>query len=128
MAMALQKAKVPFIRAYYAANGCDVKIIGASHVVYRANGKWVDGGWLNNYEIDENGKVTPPVVMTADQFSAALKRLDLRPASQETARVLGVSVRHIVRLAGGKQSISEQTRLLLDMYKWHGIPKELRDE
>jgi hypothetical protein len=59
--------------------------------------------------------------MNTSQFNAALKRLGLTPASQQTAALLGVSVRHCQRLADGAP-IQPATAMLLRLYLEHGLP------
>lgn len=62
--------------------------------------------------------------MTAKQYIAALKKLGLTHASQETARLLGISVRRSQRIAGDEAAVPEPVALLLAMYLKHGLPTE----
>lgn len=51
--------------------------------------------------------------MTKTQYLAALKKLDLTPASKATAQALGLSVRHCIRMASGEQPITETVAIVL---------------
>ena len=62
--------------------------------------------------------------MTHHQFVRALNALELGHASQRTAALLGVKVRQLNKLKTGKQKVSETMRLLLNMYRKHGLPAE----
>jgi len=62
------------------------------------------------------------ITMTKAQYLAALKRLDLSPASQETADALGVTIRACQFYAAGDRPIPRMLELLLFMYELHGIP------
>jgi hypothetical protein len=57
------------------------------------------------------------------KFKAALKELGLTVASQRTAKVLGVGVRHCQRLAAGEQAVPRPVEILLEVYRKH--PKVL---
>jgi len=50
------------------------------------------------------------------KFKAALKTLGLTVASQQTAQVLGVGVRHCQRLAAGEQAVPRPLEILLEEY------------
>jgi len=63
---------------------------------------------------------------TQKQYIALLRKLDLTVASQSTARVLGLSVRHCQRLAAGEADLPLPVALLLAMYLRYGIPPEWR--
>lgn len=63
--------------------------------------------------------------MTPQAYLNALQRLDLRPASKATARVLGLTVRHIQKFKSGDSPIPPPVALLLRMYLRHGIPDDL---
>jgi hypothetical protein len=62
--------------------------------------------------------------MTKTQYLAALRKLDLGKASQLTAYLLGLSVRHCQRIAAGDAEVPDTVAMLLAMYCRHGIPKE----
>ena len=62
--------------------------------------------------------------MTKNQYLAALKKLDLSPASRATAAALGLTVRQCQRLAAGDSPIPETVALLLTMYLEHGLPEQ----
>jgi hypothetical protein len=66
--------------------------------------------------------------MTAKAYLAALKKLDLTPASQATAKALGLSVRQCKRLAAGDSPVPGPVELLLGMYLRYGLPANVRDE
>jgi hypothetical protein len=76
---------------------------------------------------DAEAEECPVKSMTPGQFNRALDQLGVTPGSQLAARILGFSIRHVLRLSSGQQRISEQTRLLLDMYQRNGIPRELKE-
>ena len=59
--------------------------------------------------------------MSARQFKAALDQLGLTVASQQTSRLLGVGIRHIMRMAKGEQKVQRPVELLVKMYLKHGI-------
>lgn len=60
-------------------------------------------------------------MMNTKQYLAALKKLDLTPASKKTAEKLGLSVRQCQRLAAGDQAIPETIAHLLAMYLKFGL-------
>jgi hypothetical protein len=64
--------------------------------------------------------------MNTTQFLTALRKLCLTPASQQTAALLGVSVRHCQRLAEGAP-IQPATAMLLRLYLKHGLPASKSD-
>ena len=45
--------------------------------------------------------------MTMQQYLVALKKLGLKPAAQETAATLGLSVRHLIRIANDQAPVPE---------------------
>lgn len=51
--------------------------------------------------------------MTPEAYHAALARLGLTPASKETAKRLGISVRHSQRLASGERNVTPTIEALL---------------
>ena len=59
--------------------------------------------------------------MSAHQYLAALRRLGLTPASRDTARALGLSVRQCQRIAAGG-AVPGPVASLLGMYLRHGLP------
>lgn len=61
--------------------------------------------------------------MTTKQYLAALKKLDLTPAGQATAKALGLSLRQCQRISAGAP-VPEPVALLLAMYLTHGIPED----
>jgi hypothetical protein len=61
--------------------------------------------------------------VTNAQYHKALKRLNLTPASQATARALGLSVRQCQRIAAGDAEVPVTVALLLAMYLVHGLPR-----
>jgi len=58
--------------------------------------------------------------MTTEQYLAALAALNLKPASKETARVLGLSVRQIQKIAAGQARVPGPVALLLAIYLQRG--------
>lgn len=60
-----------------------------------------------------------PKPMSARQFKAALKALGLTVASQQTARLLGVGIRHNMRIAKGEKPVPRPVALLLKVYLQH---------
>ncbi|MBT1509351.1 hypothetical protein KIP88_02455 [Bradyrhizobium sp. SRL28] len=62
-----------------------------------------------------------PKPMSEKQFKAALKRLGLTVASQQTSRLLGVGIRHNMRIAKGEKPVPRPIELLLKMYLQHGV-------
>lgn len=60
--------------------------------------------------------------MTAKQYLSALKKLGLGVASQQTAALLGISIRHSQRIAAGDADVSPTLIRLLRMYLKHGLP------
>ena len=62
--------------------------------------------------------------MSARQFKAALDQLGLTVASQRTSRLLGLGIRHIMRVAKGEQPVTRPVELLVKMYLKHGLPHE----
>ena len=62
--------------------------------------------------------------MTKQQYLAALKRLGLTPAGQETARRLGLTLRQCQNYAAGDCPVPRPIALLLGMYLDHGLPAE----
>lgn len=71
--------------------------------------------------------VGPPVLTkrkATEKFNIALETLGLPVASKPTALVLGLSVRHVQRIAGGEEApVPETVALLLAMYLKHGLGK-----
>jgi hypothetical protein len=63
--------------------------------------------------------------MTTAQNMMALKKLDLCPASQRTAAVLGLAIRQLIRLGNHQAEPSATLVLLLKMYQRHGIPSDI---
>ncbi len=61
--------------------------------------------------------------MTTKQYLAALRKLDLTPASQATAAAIGLSVRRCQAIAAGAP-VPGPVALLLAMYLEHGLPRE----
>ena len=59
--------------------------------------------------------------MTHKQYLAALRKLDLAPHGNRTAKVLGLSLRQVQRLAADEAPIPEPVALLLGMYQKHGL-------
>ena len=59
--------------------------------------------------------------MNTISFLDALHTLRLTTASQRTARLLGISVRHCQRIAAGAP-VPKPVELLLLMYLVHGLP------
>lgn len=59
-------------------------------------------------------------VMSRYEYLVALEQLGLTPASKETARALGLSVRQIQKIAAGTAKVPGPVRLLLAMYLRHG--------
>jgi len=47
------------IRQHYKSAGCKVRISQDGHVTYKPDGKgpWLDGRWVEEYKITENGNV-----------------------------------------------------------------------
>lgn len=64
--------------------------------------------------------------MTTEAYLAALAELSLKPASKETARALGLSVRQIQNISAGRARVPGPVALLLAMYLFHGIPDRVR--
>lgn len=64
--------------------------------------------------------------MTTPQYLAAIKRLGLTPAAQKTARVLGLSIRQLIRISNGDSPVPTPVAKLLFMLERHGIPKDWR--
>jgi len=64
-----------------------------------------------------------PKPMSARQFKIALKRLGLTVASQKTSGLLGVGIRHNMRIAKGEKPVPRPVTLLLKMYLQHGVPE-----
>lgn len=62
--------------------------------------------------------------MTAKQYLKALEKLGLTTASQATARALGLSIRHCLRIAAGDAPVPRTLELLLAMYLKHGLPDD----
>ncbi len=60
----------------------------------------------------------------ARRYLAALRRLGLTPASQRTARLLGLSVTQCQKIKSGRSGVTAQLDLLLSMYLKHGLPKD----
>lgn len=60
--------------------------------------------------------------MTKKQYLAALKRLQLTPAGQRTADVLGLSLRQCQRISAGKSPVPDPVAKLLAMYLQYGLP------
>ena len=58
--------------------------------------------------------------MSARKFTASLKELGLTVASQQTSRLLGISIRQCMRLAADDQPVPRTVELLLGMYLKHG--------
>ena len=59
--------------------------------------------------------------MTTKQYLAALKKLELTPASKRTAALLGIGLRQAQNYAAGAE-VSQPVALLLAMYLQHGLP------
>jgi hypothetical protein len=53
--------------------------------------------------------------MNKKQYLAALKALELTPASKKTAEALGLSVRHIKRLASGERKVPKTLAILIHL-------------
>lgn len=64
--------------------------------------------------------------MTNLQFIKALDELGLGVASYGTAFVLGIGRRQLQRFCSGDVEVSKPVERLLNMYRKHGIPRELR--
>ncbi len=60
--------------------------------------------------------------MTTQEYLNALKTLDLNPASEQTAGLLGLSVRQCQRLSAGHSPIGEPLSRLIEQYLQHGLP------
>lgn len=60
--------------------------------------------------------------MTTRQYLAALRSLDLGPASKRTAAMLGLSLASIKRIAAGQQDVPPAVARLIAMYQRHGLP------
>lgn len=58
--------------------------------------------------------------MTTQDYLAALAACNLSPASRETARALGLSVRQIQKIAAGRAKVPGPVVMLLAMYRYHG--------
>ncbi len=58
--------------------------------------------------------------MTTQDYLAALAELNLKPASKETARALGLSVRQCQKIAAGHARVPGPVVRLLAMYRYHG--------
>ncbi len=63
--------------------------------------------------------------MTTQQYLAAIKRLGLSTASKRTSAALGLSVRHLQRIAAGQAELPAPAEKLLAMYDAHGLPADL---
>lgn len=59
--------------------------------------------------------------MTTKQYLAALKKLGLTPAGQDTAAELGLSLRQCQRIAAGECKVPGSVDRLLRMYIRHGL-------
>lgn len=51
--------------------------------------------------------------MTLNQYLTTLKKLGLKPSSRETAATLGLSVRHLIRIANDQAPVPEPVARLL---------------
>ncbi len=60
--------------------------------------------------------------MNTQQYLAAIKRLGLSTASKRTAAALGLSVRHLQRIAAGQAELPAPAERLLAMYLVAGLP------
>jgi hypothetical protein len=60
--------------------------------------------------------------MTTRQYLAALRSLDLGPASKRTEAMLGISLSSLQRIAAGRQDVPPTVVRLLAMYQAHGLP------
>ncbi len=65
---------------------------------------------------------TKELAMTTQQYLAAIKRLGLSTASKRTAAALGLSVRHLQRIAAGQTELPSTAERLLAMYLVAGLP------
>ena len=51
--------------------------------------------------------------MTLNQYLMALKALSLKPSRQETSKTLGLSVRHLIRIANDQAPVPDPIDRLL---------------
>jgi hypothetical protein len=58
------------------------------------------------------------------RYLAALDKLHLTVASQQTARLLGIGIRQSMRFARGNAPVSRPVEILLEMYLKHGIDED----
>lgn len=66
--------------------------------------------------------------MSAREYVAALKKLDLTTAGKQTAKALGLGVRHCQRIANGETKVPGPVENLLDMYLEYGTKHILQRE
>jgi len=61
--------------------------------------------------------------MTITDYLKSLAKLDLTPASKQTAAALGLSLRQCQRIAAGDCAVPEPVAKLLACYIEHGLPQ-----
>ena len=62
-----------------------------------------------------------PKSMTPRQYLKALDALGLTVAGKQTAKALGLGLRHCQRIAAGEVRVPPPVELLLGMYLKHGL-------
>jgi hypothetical protein len=60
--------------------------------------------------------------MRTEQFTGLLKKLGLGPSSKRAAESLGLSLRQLQRITGGKSPVPGPVALLAIAYSKHGLP------
>ena len=62
-----------------------------------------------------------PTPMTTQQYLETLDALGLTVAGKQTAKALGLGLRHCQRIAAGDTPVPPPVKILLGMYLKHGI-------